>query len=168
MNRRSLIPIIPCPPSASPLHHIAHTHNHTHTHPAYSLWYFSHLIVWTETMSPLLDSIHILPVRACLECVWECVCTCAQSESWSWADNTHPLLQGPKKSEEKETTAGPQWAKWTCGCQGAARQTKVASDRLISCYRAHLVDSVGWLLRNALPISCRWITLRQASNKVIL
>lgn len=85
------------------------------------------LIVWTETMSALLDLIHALCVRACLESVWECACTCAQSESWSWADNTHPLLQGPDESNEKRTIVGPQRAKWTHGCQGVARQTKVAA-----------------------------------------
>lgn len=30
---------------------------------------YIHVIVWLKTISALLDAIHVLPVRACLECV---------------------------------------------------------------------------------------------------
>lgn len=53
------------------------------------------------------------PCPACksLLRVCESVCTCAQSESWSRADNTYPLLQRPEEREEKGATVAPQWAK---------------------------------------------------------
>lgn len=51
------------------------------------------------------------PCPPCKSLLRECVCMCAQSESWNRVDNTHPLLQGPEEREEKGTTTGPQWAK---------------------------------------------------------
>lgn len=83
--------------------------------------------------------------------MYQCVCTCAQSESCSWADNTQsPHYKGQRrwnrKGPHRRSTIG-QMSLWLPG--DAVRETKVAAvsalmhqTNVIAAYRTHLVDSV--------------------------
>lgn len=128
-------------------------------------WCCINVIVWTETISPLLDPIHVLTVRAFLECVSVFVHVPRVSPG---AEEIAPIpsyTDQRREREENRAIIAPQWANEQVGARVQDRQWWQHHPHQCIKLMNELVNSANCFPRNLSTI-CK-ITILTYLNSIV-